>query len=79
MKFNTANLIDVLFGCWHRNLSFPQSVRRGQRRPSAAWPTGMYVVCLDCGKEFAYNWQEMRVVEPGERPDPQHAYRSRAA
>ena len=22
---------------------------------------GTYVVCLDCGKEFAYNWDEMRV------------------
>ncbi|MGZ4827853.1 MAG: hypothetical protein ACXVY9_10845 [Terriglobales bacterium] len=21
-----------------------------------------YVVCLDCGKEFAYDWQEMRFV-----------------
>ncbi len=24
--------------------------------------TGTYVVCLDCGKEFPYDWQEMRVV-----------------
>ncbi len=22
-----------------------------------------YVVCLDCGKEFAYNWNEMRMEE----------------
>jgi hypothetical protein len=22
------------------------------------------VVCLDCGKEFDYNWQEMRIGEP---------------
>jgi hypothetical protein len=21
-----------------------------------------YVVCLDCGKKFAYDWSEMRVV-----------------
>jgi hypothetical protein len=21
------------------------------------------VVCLDCGKEFGYNWQEMKVGE----------------
>jgi hypothetical protein len=24
----------------------------------------MYVVCLDCGQEFRYNWAEMRVAEP---------------
>ena len=23
-----------------------------------------YVVCLDCGKEFQYDWNEMRVGEP---------------
>jgi hypothetical protein len=22
------------------------------------------VVCLDCGKEFAYDWQQMKVVSP---------------
>jgi hypothetical protein len=22
---------------------------------------GTYVVCLDCGQEFAYNWQDMKV------------------
>jgi hypothetical protein len=20
------------------------------------------VICLDCGKEFSYNWEEMRIV-----------------
>jgi hypothetical protein len=29
------------------------------RRPTAR--SGAYVSCLDCGKEFAYNWNEMRV------------------
>jgi hypothetical protein len=29
--------------------------------------TGTYVVCLDCGKEFAYDWQEMRVVDPNRK------------
>ncbi|HET9742748.1 MAG TPA: hypothetical protein VFQ00_08365 [Terriglobales bacterium] len=24
--------------------------------------TGTYVVCLDCGKEFPYDWQEMKLV-----------------
>jgi hypothetical protein len=25
---------------------------------------GTYVVCLDCGKEFDYDWQEMRIGNP---------------
>ena len=55
-------ILDMLFGCWHKSLSFPISTKRGQRRVTAARQTGTYVVCLDCGKEFAYDWQEMRIV-----------------
>ena len=55
-------ILDMLFGCWHKRLSFPISSKRGQRRVSAARETGTYVVCLDCGKEFAYDWQQMRIV-----------------
>jgi hypothetical protein len=57
--------IDALFGCWHSHYSFPITVRAGSRRSTAAALTGTYVVCLDCGKEFAYDWQEMKVVTPG--------------
>ncbi|MGZ4829609.1 MAG: hypothetical protein ACXV8M_03710 [Candidatus Angelobacter sp.] len=63
MKTIAVNLFDLLFGCWHRKLSFPRSVKRGQSRPPAAFLTGTYVICLNCGKEFAYDWDEMRVVE----------------
>lgn len=31
--------------------------------------TGTYIVCLDCGKEFAYDWKQMRVVSAGEKPE----------
>jgi hypothetical protein len=58
-----ASLVDMFFGCWHRNYSFPITTRKGQRRSGAAAATGTYVVCLDCGREFAYDWQEMRVLE----------------
>lgn len=62
-------ILDMLFGCWHKRLSFPISGKRGQRRPSAAQQTGTYVVCLDCGKEFAYDWQQMRIVAPQKEQD----------
>lgn len=58
-----ATLIDVLFGCSHKNYSFPRSNKPGQRRSSAATLTGVYVVCLDCGKEFPYDWQTMKVLD----------------
>jgi predicted protein tyrosine phosphatase len=58
-----ARLIETVFGCWHRNLSFPRTAKSGARRNPAAFLTGTYVVCLDCGKEFAYDWREMKVIE----------------
>jgi hypothetical protein len=55
-------LVDILFGCSHSNYSFPRTAKAGQRRGDAAAVTGTYVVCLDCGKEFPYDWQQMRIV-----------------
>src|ERR1700724_1677479 len=60
---NMASFLDVLFGCTHKNYSFPQTNKRGQRRAPAASLTGTYVVCLECGKEFPYDWQEMKVKD----------------
>jgi hypothetical protein len=61
-----AKLVDAFFGCWHSRYSFPITIRPGSRnksRPStAAALTGMYVVCLDCGKELPYDWQQMKVI-----------------
>jgi hypothetical protein len=55
-------LFDALFGCSHKRYTFPISNRRGQRRLQVAEKTGTYVVCLDCGKEFPYDWQEMKML-----------------
>ncbi len=63
-----AKLTDILFGCSHRNYSFPISTRTGQRRAGAAQATGTYIVCLDCGKEFPYDWKQMRVVSSNPKP-----------
>ena len=61
-------LMEGFFGCSHANYSFPRSKRPGERRAGAAALTGTYVVCLDCGKEFAYDWHEMKVVQPAQKP-----------
>ncbi len=62
-----ATLLDALFGCSHRNYSFPITVRRGERSRAAS-VTGTYVVCLDCGKEFPYDWKHMRVISQPQEP-----------
>ena len=45
---------------------------RASRRNQSTAKVGTYVVCLDCGKELAYDWKEMRVMEG----NPQAASRS---
>lgn len=62
-----ASLLDVLFGCSHKNFSFPITKKPGQRHSAAASLTGTYVACLDCGKEFPYDWHEMKVIEGNPR------------
>jgi hypothetical protein len=57
-----AELFDSFFGCKHSHYSFPISVKPALRRNTAAKLTGTYVACLDCGKEFPYDWQDMRVI-----------------
>jgi hypothetical protein len=49
-------------GCWHNHYSFPITVRPRPRQYTAVSLTGTYVVCLDCGKEFPYDWEGMKVI-----------------
>jgi hypothetical protein len=59
-------LFDALFKCLHRRTTFPMSNRRPQDRPSAE-QIGTHVVCLDCGTEFAYDWNKMCIQPPEKR------------
>ena len=52
-------LLSAIFGCSHRRTSFPQT-------PKGAKAT--YVSCLDCGREFGYDWSAMRIT--GDLPKP---------
>lgn len=67
-RYMFSRLVDAMFGCWHSHYSFPITVRASARRSRAAFRTGTYVVCLDCGKEFPYDWHEMKVVSQNHRP-----------
>jgi hypothetical protein len=52
-----------LFGCSHQRTTFPLTPGRKSSGYTAASAvrSGTYVVCLDCGKEFAYDWDGMRI------------------
>lgn len=61
---------DFLFGCHHKRTTFPRATKSGVRTSAVLRQTAAYVVCLDCGKEFAYDWQQMRIVREI-KPKPQ--------
>jgi hypothetical protein len=54
--------------CSHKKLSQPFAASSSARRPTnSAWdapsPAAQhYVVCLDCGRKFEYDWTHMRVI-----------------
>lgn len=62
-------LLELLpVGCRHRRTSLPFSSPR-KTNADSQWEnitqekSGPYVVCLDCGKHFDYDWNTMRVVK----------------
>ncbi len=52
-----GSLYDRLLGCPHRRLTRPITPLSERGVPSG----GTYVVCLDCGKQFAYDWDAMKI------------------
>jgi hypothetical protein len=46
--------------CFHRRQSLP----RASPHPCGFTSSDHYVVCLDCGKEWEYDWQKMRRGSP---------------
>lgn len=55
-------LVGLLFGCCsHKNYSFPMSFNATHHDALASTKT--YVVCLECGREFPYDWEQMQVMD----------------
>ena len=60
--------VTSLFGCSHRHCTFPITARKqGAANSDGTRPAITYIVCLDCGKEFPYDWQKMKVVSQTKR------------
>jgi hypothetical protein len=52
--------LNSFFGCSHKHTTFPQTRRSGAH--SSPIPVhDTYIVCLDCGSEFRYDWNKMAV------------------
>jgi len=63
------NLLNIFLGCSHRRTTFPITpARKAGRSLGPGQRHSTYVVCLDCGKEFGYNWTEMRIGDPVAAP-----------
>lgn len=65
-RMRLAHLADRLFGCSHRRTNFPRTLRAGANvdgQPSTQAET--YIVCLECGRHFAYDWTAMGVANQG--------------
>jgi hypothetical protein len=57
-----GTLFDLLFACKHRRTTFPVTpVKRKTAGTQSEMPAETYVVCLECGKQFAYDWETMRL------------------
>ena len=52
-------LLNLFIGCPHQRTSFPLTLKRKLDNNTARTET--YIACLECGKEFEYDWQEMRI------------------
>jgi hypothetical protein len=51
-RVRLADMADRLYGCAHRGTTFPMTL------PAS----GTYIVCLECGRHFAYDWTAMRAT-----------------
>ena len=58
-----GSIFKSVFDCSHRRLTWPITPVRNPGVPSGE----TYVVCLDCGKQFAYDWDHMRLGKLIER------------
>ena len=59
-----SRLVDALFGCPHKHCTFPITTKSGRLHTDGLMTVATYIVCLDCGKEFPYDWQKMKVIAP---------------
>ena len=58
-----STLANWLLGCSHRRTSFPITCRTNGAGGKLRSAMETYVVCLDCGQRFVYDWESMRLTK----------------
>ena len=59
----------LAMSCWHRHLSQPFSLPPPRTSAANSYNTPRpyrskpYVVCLDCGRHFDYDWNRMQLLK----------------
>ena len=53
-------ILNLLYGCRHRRITRPRTPFHTPGTQSGA----TYVACLDCGKQFQYDMEKMRIGKP---------------
>jgi hypothetical protein len=61
-------LLSLVPRCRHRKLGPLITLRPGVQRSGVPALTGTYFVCVKCGKQFAYDWEQMKVIDPEPSP-----------
>jgi DNA-directed RNA polymerase subunit RPC12/RpoP len=54
------SVVNLIFRCSHKRLTRPVTPVSKDGKPHE----GTYVVCLDCGKQFSYDLNEMSIGKP---------------
>jgi RNA polymerase-binding transcription factor DksA len=57
------SLLQDMFGCSHRNTTFPLTPRHHSRRAVNELEGRTYVACLECGTEIPYDWDKMERMQ----------------
>lgn len=58
-------ILNLLFRCRHGRLTRPVSTVSKRGQPGNA----SYVVCLECGKRFEYDLDNMQIGKPIQKPE----------
>jgi hypothetical protein len=64
VRVRLVGLADWLYGCSHRRMTFPMTLRANvSRNGQQSAQADTYVVCLECGRHFTYDWTAMCIAE----------------
>jgi hypothetical protein len=55
------SFLTAVFGCQHRRTTWPRRCA-SQIQRLALHGASHYIVCLECGREYGYDWKHMQLT-----------------